>query len=177
MTRRASPASSIGRLFERQRAAAAAALQAKREVATSHEPERCADAAVSPVLSSSEGGARAAVPSPEPKRGDEAVLITPAEPGALRIEELRLGQCRYACTADDAPRDAHRFCGRPTRIQRGNLDGSWCDEHLRMVWAAVGRPAGGLSRARAAGGEREQDHSERVGRSGWGHTGSVRRAG
>ncbi|MCP1550686.1 MULTISPECIES: hypothetical protein [Methylorubrum] len=49
---------------------------------------------------------------------------------------LALGprQCRFACTADDVPRDQHRFCGRRTFVGPGNLHGSWCDEHLPRVW-------------------------------------------
>ncbi|WP_437870879.1 hypothetical protein ACSD7O_14160 [Methylorubrum extorquens] len=54
--------------------------------------------------------------------------------GTWPLTDLRSGQCRFACTADDAPRDQHRFCGRPTRISRSNLHGSWCDEHLPRVW-------------------------------------------
>lgn len=54
--------------------------------------------------------------------------------GTWPLADLRSGQCRFACTADDAPRDQHRFCGRPTRISRSNLHGSWCDEHLPRVW-------------------------------------------
>ncbi|MGA4552358.1 hypothetical protein [Methylorubrum aminovorans] len=56
------------------------------------------------------------------------------QPGTWPIADLRAGQCRFACTADDAPRDQHRFCGRPTRVGRSNLHGSWCDEHLARVW-------------------------------------------
>ncbi len=54
--------------------------------------------------------------------------------GTWPLTDLRFGQCRFACTADDAPRDQHRFCGRPTRISRSNLHGSWCDQHLPRVW-------------------------------------------
>lgn len=54
--------------------------------------------------------------------------------GTWPLADLRTGQCRFACTADDVPRDQHRFCGRPTRISRSNLHGSWCDEHLTRVW-------------------------------------------
>lgn len=69
----------------------------------------------------------------------------PAEPqpapGAYRIEQLRLGQCRFACTADDAPRDAHRFCGARTEIGRANPFGSWCPEHLAIVVETTSRLA------------------------------------
>ena len=54
--------------------------------------------------------------------------------GTLRLADLGLYQCRYACTADDAPRDGHRFCGRPTNVGAGNLHGSWCEEHRLLVW-------------------------------------------
>ena len=54
--------------------------------------------------------------------------------GTWPLADLRTGQCRFACTADDVPRDQHRFCGRPTRVGRSNLHGSWCDEHLPRVW-------------------------------------------
>lgn len=54
--------------------------------------------------------------------------------GTWPLADLRSGQCRFACTADDTPRDQHRFCGRATRISRSNLHGSWCDEHLPRVW-------------------------------------------
>lgn len=54
--------------------------------------------------------------------------------GAWPLADLRARQCRFACTADDAPRDQHRFCGRRTFVGPGNLHGSWCDEHLPRVW-------------------------------------------
>lgn len=54
--------------------------------------------------------------------------------GAWPISDLRTRQCRFSCTADDAPRDQHRFCGRRTFVGPGNLHGSWCDEHLPRVW-------------------------------------------
>jgi len=54
--------------------------------------------------------------------------------GAWPIADLRTSQCRFACTADDAPRDQHRFCGRRTHVGPGNPHGSWCDEHLPRVW-------------------------------------------
>ncbi|MBY0259561.1 hypothetical protein [Methylobacterium sp.] len=69
------------------------------------------------------------VPEPQPARG------------AYRIEQLRLGQCRFACTADDAPRHAHRFCGAPTEIGRRNPFGSWCPEHLDVVTETSSRLA------------------------------------
>ena len=56
------------------------------------------------------------------------------EPGAWPLTDLRARQCRFACTADEAPRDQHRFCGRRTFVGPGNLHGSWCDEHLPRVW-------------------------------------------
>lgn len=70
-------------------------------------------------------------PAPEPQ----------PERGTYRIEQLRLGQCRYACTADEAPRHAHRFCGAPTEIGRGNPFGSWCPEHLAVVTDTASRLA------------------------------------
>lgn len=54
--------------------------------------------------------------------------------GAWPLTELRARQCRFACTADDVPRDQHRFCGRRTFVGPRNLDASWCDEHLVRVW-------------------------------------------
>lgn len=65
----------------------------------------------------------------------------PREPGTYRVDELRGGQCRFACTPDDAPRDAHRFCGAPTRIGPGNLHGSWCEAHRDRVFERVSRPS------------------------------------
>lgn len=70
-------------------------------------------------------------PAPEPQ----------PMPGSYRIEQLRLGQCRYACTDDFAPRDAHRFCGAPTEIGRRNPFGSWCPEHLAVVTETASRLA------------------------------------
>lgn len=64
----------------------------------------------------------------------EAAKVNTHPDGAWPIADLRAGQCRFACTADDVPRGQHRFCGRPTRVGRSNLHGSWCDEHLPRVW-------------------------------------------
>lgn len=68
-------------------------------------------------------------PQPQPERG------------SYRIEQLRPGQCRYACTGDLEPRHAHRFCGAPTEIGRGNPFGSWCPEHLAVVTETSSRLA------------------------------------
>ena len=70
-------------------------------------------------------------PAPEPQ----------PDRGAYRIDQLRLGQCRYACTADNAPPQAHRFCGARTEIGRGNPFGSWCPEHLAVVTETSSRLA------------------------------------
>lgn len=54
--------------------------------------------------------------------------------GAWPIADLRQGQCRFACTPDHARPEDHRFCGRPARIGPGNRHGSWCPDHLALVW-------------------------------------------
>lgn len=64
----------------------------------------------------------------------EAAKVNTHPDGAWPLTDLRARQCRFACTADDAPRDQHRFCGRRTHVGPGNLHGSWCDEHLPRVW-------------------------------------------
>jgi len=76
----------------------------------------------------------------------------PPEPaaGTYRIDQLRLGQCRFACTPHDAA--SHRFCGQPTEIGPGNAWGAWCAEHLPIVTCAPGRSAGGSSKADVAKG-------------------------
>lgn len=64
----------------------------------------------------------------------EAAKVNTHADGAWPLTDLRARQCRFACTADNVPRDQHRFCGRRTRVGPGNLHGSWCDEHLPRVW-------------------------------------------
>ncbi|UYW33643.1 hypothetical protein [Methylorubrum extorquens] len=125
--------------------------------------ERRRQEAASPPPAAWEGGAEADMGKPitEHDQRVEVVLITPVEPtstppdadptlifaatieaakvnthpdGAWPLADLRTRQCRFACTADDAPRDQHRFCGRRTHVGPGNLHGSWCDEHLPRVW-------------------------------------------
>lgn len=89
---------------------------------------------------------RAKVAAPEvepPVAPAPAAPPPPPEPGTWRIEQLRSGQCRFACTPDDVPRGGHRFCGCPTSISARNINGSWCDEHLPRVMepkATLGRP-------------------------------------
>lgn len=66
------------------------------------------------------------------------------EIGDFRIDQLGMDQCRFACTADDAPRGQHRFCGAPTEIGPGNRWGSWCSKHLPRVFSdtsTLARPA------------------------------------
>lgn len=78
--------------------------------------------------------------------------VEPAAPpplpaaGTYRIDQLRLGQCRFACTPFEAR--SHRFCGARTEIGPGNLHGSWCAEHLPVVLSSGG--AGWKSRAEVA---------------------------
>lgn len=67
-------------------------------------------------------------------------------PGTYRIDQLRLGQCRFACTPHGAR--SHRFCGAATEIGPGNIHGSWCPEHLPHVLSSGG--AGWKSRAEVA---------------------------
>lgn len=55
-------------------------------------------------------------------------------PGQWPMADLGSSQCRFACTPDNAPASEHRFCGRPTRIASRNLYGSWCEDHLLLVW-------------------------------------------
>lgn len=57
--------------------------------------------------------------------------ITPAA-GSWPITLLRPGQCRFACTPFDAPRDAHRFCGAPTT----GASSSYCEAHRAIVYRA-----------------------------------------
>ena len=52
--------------------------------------------------------------------------------GLWPISALRDGQCRYACTPDDA--SSHRFCGAATQVGPGNLHGSWCETHRAVVF-------------------------------------------
>ena len=63
--------------------------------------------------------------------------------GAYRIDQLGSGRCRFACTGLDGP---HRFCGRPTQVGRLNRHGSWCADHLAVVFTAS-RPGGPAARA------------------------------
>ncbi|UYW34457.1 hypothetical protein [Methylorubrum extorquens] len=119
--------------------------------------------AANPLPVVGEGGAEPAIGMPisEQDQRVEVVLITPVEPsstppaaeptlifaatieaakvnthadGEWPLTDLRARQCRFACTADNVPRDQHRFCGRRTHVGPGNLHGSWCDEHLPRVW-------------------------------------------
>lgn len=66
--------------------------------------------------------------------------LQPAQ-GTYRIHELGFEQCRFACTADDVPRDQHRFCGALAPIGPGNLHGSWCAEHLAVLFDRTSRMA------------------------------------
>lgn len=132
-SRRPAAISPAAKRHERQKAQALAALRA----------------AAAPPPAAGEGSA----PSPVNGEGDEQHLITPApppvpEPGTWRIAELREGQCRFACTPHNARPEAHRFCGRGTQVGPGNLHGSWCPDHLPMVWSGA-KTAGGVSRADA----------------------------
>ncbi len=61
----------------------------------------------------------------------EAAEMPPAA-GEWPLTALRTGQCRYACTPFDAPRDAHRFCGEPTT----GVGSSYCAEHRAIVYRA-----------------------------------------
>lgn len=53
------------------------------------------------------------------------------EPGTYRLEQLGFCQCRFPGAL---VRGEHRFCGRPTTFGRANKHGSWCDEHLAVVF-------------------------------------------
>lgn len=71
--------------------------------------------------------------------------ITPPAPafGAYRLEEIKPGrQCRFPCSFVGTD---HRFCGRPTSQGGANKHGSWCDEHLGVVFEAW-RPGGQVLR-------------------------------
>ncbi|GBU18046.1 MULTISPECIES: hypothetical protein [Methylobacterium] len=142
MARRATAPSSIARLFERQRAKAVAALRLAMPPPAAGEggAERV------PPATGDEAESRPARPPAKqqnmqrkPEAVDEssargAKLVHLPADGDWPLPALRQGQCRFACTPHNAPSDAHRFCGRPTRISRSNLHGSWCDEHLPLVW-------------------------------------------
>lgn len=78
-----------------------------------------------------------AVPVPAPP---------PPAPGTYRIDQLRIGQCRFACTPHGIRE--HRFCGAATEAGPGNLHGSWCAEHLPVVQSSGG--AGWKSKAEVA---------------------------
>lgn len=88
---------------------------------------------------------------PVPPRFTFPPFVEPAappvrEPGTYPIAELRMGQCRFACTPH-GDRE-HRFCGAATEIGPGNLHGSWCAAHLPHVLSSGG--AGWKSRAEVA---------------------------
>lgn len=80
-----------------------------------------------------------------PPPADPAPAPPPPAPGTYRIDQLRLGQCRFACTPHGAR--SHRFCGAATEIGPGNIHGSWCPEHLPVVTCMPGRSPGGASKA------------------------------
>lgn len=115
--------------YERQKAQALAALRGTG----------------APPPAAGEGVAAASVP---PAPAPIAPPPPDPEPGTWRIAELREGQCRFACTPHNARPEAHRFCGRRTQVGPGNLHGSWCPDHLPMVWSGA-KTAGGMSRADA----------------------------
>lgn len=126
-SRRPAALSPAAKRFERQKAQALATLRAP--------------AATPPAARE---GRRPALPPAAP-----APIVPPPptpEPGTWRIAELREGQCRFACTPHDARPAAHRFCGQTTQAGPGNLHGSWCPDHLPMVWSGA-KTAGGVSRA------------------------------
>jgi len=69
-------------------------------------------------------------------------VLAPARPefGAYRVEQLGFCQCRYPGAL---VRGEHRFCGRPTTVSRTNKHGSWCDEHMAVVFAPLQRSGRG----------------------------------
>lgn len=90
-----------------------------------------------------------AVPTPRftfPTPAEPAPAALPPAVGTYRIDQLGLGQCRFACTPHGARQ--HRFCGAATEIGPGNIHGSWCPEHLQHVLSSGG--AGWKSRAEVA---------------------------
>ncbi|MDH2313094.1 hypothetical protein [Methylobacterium brachiatum] len=62
--------------------------------------------------------------------------------GAYRVDQLGFCQCRFPGGLVDGE---HRFCGRPTTVSRANKHGSWCDEHMAVVFEAW-RPGGQVLR-------------------------------
>lgn len=77
--------------------------------------------------------------------------VPPMTPGSYSLTDLSPNQCRYPCTEVANSSERHRFCGRPTTPGEGNRHGSWCPEHLRIVWARGTREeqrAGGDERVR-----------------------------
>lgn len=76
-------------------------------------------------------------PMPEP------VVAAQPDFGTCRLEEIKPGrQCRFPCSSVGTD---HRFCGRPTSQGGPNKHGSWCDEHLAIVFEAW-RPGGQVLR-------------------------------
>lgn len=80
-----------------------------------------------------------------PQPAEPASAPPPLAPGTYRIDQLHLGQCRFACTPHGAA--SHRFCGARTEIGPANRWGSWCAEHLPLVTCMPGRTPGGASKA------------------------------
>ncbi|MCJ2143679.1 hypothetical protein [Methylobacterium sp. E-066] len=64
--------------------------------------------------------------------------------GTYRLDQLGFCQCRYPGAL---VRGEHRFCGRPTVMTDANKYGSWCDEHLPVVFT----PRAVVARRKAGG--------------------------
>lgn len=82
-------------------------------------------------------------PAPEPA----PVAPPPPAFGSYRLDQLGFCQCRYPASTVQGE---HRFCGRPTTIGGANRHGSWCDEHLAVVYEAW-RPGGQVLRRAGRG--------------------------
>lgn len=70
-----------------------------------------------------------------------AVSAKPA-PGSYRLDQIGFCQCKFPTATVGGE---HRFCGQPTTIGGANRHGSWCDEHLAIVFESW-RPGGQVLR-------------------------------
>lgn len=83
------------------------------------------------------------------KRAAQPVFNVVCEPvapafGSFRMEDLtQRCQCRFPVATVS---NQHQFCGRPTVKSDRNRHGSWCDEHLEVVFERK-RQTGASSRS------------------------------
>lgn len=84
---------------------------------------------------------RQPVPEPAP------AAPPPPAFGTYALDQLNSCQCRFVCSSAGSD---HRFCGKPTTIGGPNRHGSWCDEHLAIVFESW-RPGGHVLRRAGRG--------------------------